>query len=220
LRWPYWLVRKRQKFKLKRGFYLEKSFNYSSDLENISDGTYIDGYFQSEKYFSFYKKELRNEFSVKCPLSLANEIFIREINSTNSVMIHVRRGDYVSNSDALSVHGICSLEYYKNAITLIKKRLVEPKFYVFSDDLEWCKSNLELLNDAVFVSGNERNPEVDIWLMTNCRHHIIANSAFSWWGAWLAKSSDQVVIAPIPWFDSKIHDARDLCPEHWIRNSK
>lgn len=133
----------------------------------------------------------------------------------DSVMLHVRRGDYVSNAKTLRVHGVCSIDYYRRAIGVARERLGQPRFFVFSDDLAWSRENLPLGDDAVFVEGNAEAPEMDIFLMAVCRAHVIANSSFSWWGAWLATTDAPLVIAPDPWFDSPDVSAVDLIPASW-----
>lgn len=180
----------------------------------------IDGYFQTEKYFPGSAESLRREFTPVASLSPANAAIAALARECESVMIHVRRGDYVNNAKTLKVHGVCSVAYYQQAIATMRARAGNPRFFVFSNDMAWARDNLALGADAVFVEGNKDAPEVDIHLMAQCRHHIIANSSFSWWGAWLAASPQKTVIAPTPWFDNSRHNASDLVPASWLRVTK
>lgn len=178
--------------------YIEPYFHYSPIPTNIKSLT-LDGYFQSEKYFEDYKDEIRNEFTFRHSKCSAPEI--------NTVSIHVRRGDYLNLSDH---HPVCSLDYYKEAM----QRFPNHNFLVFSDDKSWCLENFK--EDNVKISVNP-DPSYDLQLMSLCDHHIIANSSFSWWGAWLGKNKDKEVIAPKEWFGpaKTNHDTKDLCPKEW-----
>jgi hypothetical protein len=131
--------------------------------------------------------------------------------------LHVRRGDFVSLNSAARVHGLCSVDYYARAINLVRSRCPGCHFLVFSDDPQWARAELPLDPSAVFVTGNAERPEQDLILMSACGHHIIANSSFSWWGAWLAASQAKVVIAPKQWFLNAPRDTSDLIPDGWIR---
>jgi hypothetical protein len=132
----------------------------------------------------------------------------------------VRRGDFVSLNDAAQLHGLCSVDYYRRAIGLVRDRFPECLFLVFSDDPQWARAELPLERSAVFVAGNDANPERDLALMRACKHHIIANSSFSWWAAWLGYSPGQLVIAPSPWYASPKLDARDLAVSRWVYISR
>jgi hypothetical protein len=139
------------------------------------------------------------------------------IRGVDSVSVHVRRGDYVSDPATNQSLGTCSAEYYRGAARLIASQVSSPRFFVFSDEPDWARANLELEGPAVFVTHNdpERGYE-DMRLMAFCRHHIVANSSFSWWGAWLSNSGG-IVVAPKRWFKANEWDARDLVPERWVR---
>jgi hypothetical protein len=134
---------------------------------------------------------------------------------SESVMLHVRRGDYVSDARTLRIHGVCSPAYYRAAVTRMREHCANPRFFVFSNDMTWARDNIDLGPEAFFVEGNSRMPEVDVHLMAQCQHHIIANSSFSWWGAWLGSHGQQRVIAPAPWFDAPHMRADDLLPPFW-----
>ena len=218
-RWPSWIRRGSRLLRrigIHTRWYAEIQFEYDAVWESIPDGTMIDGYFQSERYFSGIAESLRVEFVPVALLSQQNAHYAELARGCESVALHVRRGDYVTNLNALKVHGVCSPDYFETAITYMRERLENPRFFVFSNDMAWARENLKLGDNAVFVTGNEKYPEIDIHLMAQCRHHIIANSSFSWWGAWLNPSKSKIVIAPERWF-AKPMDTSDLIPRQWVR---
>ena len=135
-----------------------------------------------------------------------------------NIILPLRRGDYVSNPETRRVHGVCNLDYYRQCISLITERITNPLFFVFSDDPGWIIEKLRLDYPTTFVIHNDaaRNYE-DLRLMSLCRHHIIANSSFSWWGAWLCTCPGKIVMAPKRWFKELSRDTRDLLPESWQR---
>lgn len=155
---------------------------------------------------------------MKYKSDVTNEQVAQNILSVNAVSLHVRRGDYVSNLTINQFHGTCSLEYYNQAIAQIAKKVETPHFFVFSDDPEWVKSNLKIDYSITIVDHNnaDKNYE-DIRLMSLCKHHIIANSSFSWWGAWLCRNPNKIVIAPLKWFNDKSINTTDLIPDGWIK---
>lgn len=196
----------------------EKNFHFDSEILMLPDDVYLSGYWQSEKYFSDIADILRREFTVKTPPEDRNEQTVEMIRKTQSVSIHVRRGDYVTNPFATQYHGTCTLDYYRDAMEFVGARVEDPHFFVFSDDPAWARENLVSGHptNVVDCNGPDRAYE-DMRLMSLCRHHIIANSSFSWWGAWLCKNPDKIVIAPARWFANAALDTRDLLPERWIR---
>lgn len=199
--------------------FCEKAFTFDADVLTLRDRTYLDGYWQSERYFADFANEIRADLTVATPSTADNAMWLERIRERESVSLHVRRGDYVSNSQANAVHGTCDLDYYQRAVQyLVEKLRCDPVFYVFSDDPDWVAENLCLPHEMIYIRHNDaaRNYE-DLRLMASCAHHIIANSTFSWWGAWLNASPDKVVVAPKNWFRNDAHDARDLLPQSWVR---
>jgi hypothetical protein len=185
-------------------------------IKNLPETIILNGFFQKEKYFISHETEIRKLFSFRDTLSGQNAGLSEKIKSTLSVSVHVRRGDYVFNPETNAYHGVCSPEYYRKAIRLMKEKHGDCYFFVFSDDIEWCRANLEVGEKTAFVSHNTgRNSYLDMQLMSLCKHHIIANSSFSWWGAWLNPSSDKTVIAPAKWFAEGKHDTAGLYPKKW-----
>lgn len=212
-------VLKRIKSPLLRGplLAIEPHFNYWSGLRAGGAPRYMMGYWQSEKYFKDFEQTIRADFSFKTPLTGQNLETAVRMQGCQSVSLHVRRGDYVTHAQTAKILNVCSLTYYRNAITHIAERLSKCRFFVFSDDLQWVRDNLEIPFPADYIDVNRgMRSYIDMQLMSLCRHHIIANSSFSWWGAWLNPDSDKMVIAPSKWFRNGLDDS-DLIPPQWIR---
>ena len=167
-----------------KSYLAEKKFSFDPSILSCGDNVYFNGYWQSEKYFTNVQDIIREEFKIKTSPDQDNESMIKRIESTEAVAVHIRRGDYISNSKTNSVHGSVSLEYYTKAAKIIMDAINTPTFFVFSDDPQWVKKNLKLPSLTVYIdhNGPEKNYE-DLRLMSVCKHHIIANSTFSWWGA-------------------------------------
>jgi hypothetical protein len=174
-----------------------KTYSYIPEVYNQED-CYFEGFWQNIRYFESIKDKLMDVYAHPKPNEY-NESLIGKISSQDSVGIHVRRGDYLSEPD---YKGICDLEYYKRAIERLKEAGKKYCFYIFSNDIAWCKENLEPLMEGYlvfYVTENKgKNSCWDMFLMTYCKNLIIANSSFSWWGAFLNKNVKRV-IAPCPW---------------------
>lgn len=195
---------------------MEPHFHYQDLQALASNHAYLSGYWQSEKYFSKVEADIRDQFRFKPVPSAENLRWLEAIASTNSVSLHVRRGDFVSSKKNRAYHGICSIDYYAAAIQRVAERVSNPTYFVFSDEPDWVKSNLHLVGDCRYVSHNSGSESFnDMRLMSQCKHNIIANSSFSWWGAWLNRNPYNIVVAPAKWF---AHDAntRDLIPSRWM----
>jgi len=196
----------------------ESAKGLNSIVLKARDNTYLVGWWQNEGYFSDIRDILYDEFKPKKTSAYTNAL-LKQMDGEEAISIHVRRGDYVSNKHANKEHGLAPKDYYESAIKLLGGKVKNPRFYVFSDDLEWCRKNLNLGKDAVFVDGNgaDRAYE-DIYLMQHCRHNIVANSSFSWWGAWLNDNPDKIVIAPLQWFQNKqTNQETEIVPDSWMR---
>lgn len=196
----------------------EESFHFDPEVLDAPPHCYLEGYWQSPKYFAAIEAELRNDLEVRDPiLGLNGELALRIAEST-SVSLHVRRGDYASNPITREFHGLCDTDYYRRAQERLVDLVGPVTFYVFSDDPGWVRENLRFVGKAEIVdhNGPDRDYE-DLRLMTLCRHHIIANSTFSWWGAWLSPYADKKVVAPRNWFKGAPQSADDLLPSDWLR---
>lgn len=191
-----------------------ESISYVNEIDECKAGCYLDGYWQNPSYFESFKKELCEDFMPVEPISKSAIKWLDKIKATQSVSLHVRRGDYVLNSHTNSVHGTCSNEYYRNAIAHIQQKLDSPIFYVFSDDIQWCKDNFDFINDVNFVDDTCSAID-DLVLMQSCKANIIANSTFSWWGAWL-NLSQRLQIAPVNWFSDSARNSQGIYPSLWL----
>ncbi|MFH0972649.1 MAG: alpha-1,2-fucosyltransferase, partial [Patescibacteria group bacterium] len=185
------------------------------EILKLKDDIFLDGYWQTEKYFKDIEDIIRSEFTLKTEYSNLNPELIAKISSCNSVSMHIRRGDYITNQNTNEFHGICFLDYYKKAINLIAEKFPNPTIFIFSDDLKWCKENIKIKYPIVFVKGN-KNYE-DLIMMSKCSHNIIANSSFSWWGAWLNNNPNKIVIAPQKWLNNPNINYSDIIPSTWIK---
>ncbi len=200
--------------------YNERSLEYDSNIFGLNTTTYLKGYWQSEKYFKDIEDVIREDFRIIPEPSAANEEILQRIKSVNAVSLHVRRGNFVTEPHLLAFHGTCSLDYYKAAVNYIKERVAEPEFFLFSNDINWCRDTLDLGIKIHYVDINDDKTDYeDLRLMMHCNHNILANSTFSWWGAWLNENPDKMVIAPQRWFADEAMQAQtgDLIPETWIR---
>lgn len=182
-----------------------------------SQNSYLHGFWQSEMYFKDIRTDLLKELTPNEPPSFEDAAVLEKINACDSVSIHVRRGDYVTSHAAASFHGVCSLDYYRDSIKYIADRVNAPSFFIFSDDPVWTRENLEIPFPKQYVHHNGAGSAFqDIRLMSSCKHHIIANSSFSWWGAWLSENSEGLVIAPEKWFAAG-RSTPNLIPDRWHR---
>ncbi|MDO4163123.1 MAG: alpha-1,2-fucosyltransferase [Bacteroides sp.] len=178
---------------------------------------YFKGFYQSERFFADMKEEVRKAFTFD--LRNANEQSLRMMQrmdaDANAVSLHVRRGDYLQPQHWATTGSVCGLPYYRNAIAEMNKRVARPAYYVFSDDMAWVKENLPLEN-AVYIDWNKGEESwQDMMLMSHCKHHIICNSTFSWWGAWLNPSADKIVLVPTRWFQHC--DTPNIYPAGWTK---
>ncbi|MFZ1685797.1 MAG: alpha-1,2-fucosyltransferase [Flavobacteriales bacterium] len=196
---------------------LERSKLYDPDFFSQEPPVLLDGYWQCERYFATIATELRQRIFVpRSEPSANNQARADLMGRHNAASIHVRRGDYVTNSEAARYHGVCPPEYYRSAADELVRAHGVDHFFVFSDDADWVRANLQL---PYPTTVNDHNPgdqsHWDLWLMRHCKHHIIANSSFSWWGAWLSEPAGRTVIAPRNWFaDPAIQ--HDILPIEWL----
>lgn len=206
--------------------YHEADCNYDENILK-KEPAYLTGYFQSEKYFKEIEKEVRSAFVFqpvifeKIPRERKEQVlsYKKQIEESLAVSIHIRRGDYLEGSEIYG--GNCTDEYYQSAVRLIKKKYPEAVFVVFSNDEafteKWIKDNFQEENFMLILGSTEETGYLDMYLMSRCSHHIIANSSFSWWGAYLNPSEDKTVIAPDRWFNNQ--DCRDIYTPEMVRIS-
>lgn len=200
-----------------RSFVLEPHFQYWDGIVDAPSNSYLSGYWQSEKYFHEFGSQIRDDFSFPRVVDQTNAALTQRIADANAISLHVRRGDYASDPKNTSVYHLCSLEYYRSAIQHLASRVDKPHFFIFSDDIAWVKENLLLAFAHTWVANNSgRESFNDMRLMSQCKHHIIANSSFSWWGAWLNPHPEKIVVAPKRWFANSTNSV-DLVPSGWER---
>ena len=194
----------------------QQGFEYDMAFESYPNNSYLNGYWQSEKYFGSFREVLLKDLVIKKEMSEQCKLIYDLILNSNSVSLHIRRGDYVSDKSAIAYHGTISLDFYDKALAYLNGLYKNLKVFIFSDDMDWVKANLKLTNEFVYVDFNtEENSVFDMYLMSQCKHNIIANSSFSWWGAWLNQNPQKVVIAPDKWFADKNLNTKDLIPNSW-----
>lgn len=208
----------------KKSDIVEKIF-FKPDKQIIGhkESAYITGWCVVVSYFKEYRKDLLNEFKLKNGLTSAANRYLSEINSTNSVSIHIRRGDFLNYEH---FYRIIPIEYFLKSIEVLNGKVINPTFFVFSNDLDWARKNLNIDNNLVFVNLKDdinyegEDDMEDFFLMKNCKNNIIANSSFSWWAAYLNENADKLVIAPKKWYNDKLTQKNmekyPLCPEEWI----
>ena len=200
----------------RKTMFKEKVFGrYYYEVFNIHKDCFFDGYWQNAQYFNSIREKILKVFAMKM-IDNHNINIAQKLDSTNSVSIHVRRGDF---SDNPIYNGICELDYYQKAIDIIRKNALIDKFYIFSNNTEWCRKHLvPLLGyiDYTIIDWNRgRDSYKDMFLMSKCKHNIIANSTFSWWGAWLNQHPDKIVIGPNQWIN--IENNEFTLPAEWIK---
>ncbi len=191
-----------------------ESIKYLKAVDDCTPGCYLNGYWQNPRYFENFKKQLSEDFTPLLLVSEQAQAWLQKIKAENSVSLHVRRGDYVQNAHTNTVHGTCTVEYYKRAVEHIQQQTDSPRFFLFSDDIDWCKENLGFIENACFVDDTKTAID-DLSLMSACQYSIIANSTFSWWGAWL-NTGDGMKIAPRNWFSSFDRNSKGIYPRLWL----
>lgn len=202
-----------------RHFIVEQQLRYNKELKNLARcGLYLQGYWQSERYFEKHADALRREFAFRNMPTGRNTDLAHQIRQDVSVSLHIRRGDYANSPKTLAIHGLCGPDYYIRAIEFMHRNVPRFRLFAFSDDPQWVTRMLKPAHpEMVVVDHNPGNQSHnDMRLMSMCNHHIIANSSFSWWGAWLNPDTDKIVIAPRKWFATGPDNA-DLIPESWVR---
>ncbi len=198
-------------------FVVEPHFHYWAGIRDVPATAYLQGYWQSQKYFADAASALRTDFAFRQPLSAENAAWAERIGRCAAVSLHVRRGDYVSDARTHAAHGVCSPDFYRAAARHIAGCVDAPEFFVFSDDIAWARDNLGIGHPCHYLDHNRGAESYnDMRLMSLCRHHILANSSFSWWGAWLNPGTDKVVVAPSRWFAGGERRVDDLFPNGWV----
>lgn len=202
-------------------WYTQPGFHFDGGIGALECPVYLEGYFQSWRYFERHDDEIRAMFAPAAPLSSPTRVYAAQIQrAPRPTALHIRRGDYASEAHTLAFHGVLPESYYRRGLDILRSMLgAPPDLFVFSDDLPFAREMLREHADAVFVDGNFERPWEDMHLMSLCRHFVLANSSFSWWGGWLSRAADKIVIAPRAWFQPAVMRTRntaDLIPDDWI----
>ncbi len=192
----------------------EKQYSFNKEALRFGPNTYLEGFWQSEKYFLNIAQTIRQDFTLKEPLSLATQTLFNDIKSTESLCVHLRR-----THGGGKFHGEYNMDYYESGIKYIERKKKIGKIFVFSDDVDWCEKNIKFNYPTVFIRREYAGlkNEGDLFLMSACKYFIVPNSTFSWWGAWLSNNPDKIVVAPKQWFMDPSMDTSDLIPKEWIR---
>lgn len=213
---PIWFssIDKRLRYKIvkeKCGKIFDKS------IFSLRGNLYLEGFWQNEKYFKDIENIIRKEFIFKHKVEKYSLVILNKIISTNSVCLNVRRTDYISNPGTNKLMGEINLDYYEKAAEIISSKIKKPCYYIFSDDIEWCRNNLKLKYPYEFIGHEHAGYKFSTYLqlMISCKHFIIPNSTFAWWAAWLNSSETKIVIGPERWYRDK--NRGGLVSESWIR---
>lgn len=208
---------------LKLNFLYQKVISESPKFHDknsllLEGDRYIEGFWQNERYFNDIKRDIISSFSFSAKESKGNRALIKKISKANSVSVHIRRGDYINNKTVSKIYNTLDKNYYKKAIKIIKRRISNPLFFIFSDDIIWAKEKFIFINNSIFVEiNNGKQDYEDMRLISRCKYNIISNSTFSWWGAWLNQYPKKIVICPKRWFNNKKMNENNPSCEGWVR---
>ncbi len=195
----------------------KKSLHFDPEILKLPNNVYLDGFWQNEYYFADIAEIIHREFTVKTPPTGKDREMAEQIDSCESVSLSVRRGDYVSQTHVNQARGTCEVDYYCRCVKRITQDIKHPHFFVFGDDFQWARDNLKLPWPTTFVDQNTEDKDYeDLRLISRCKHNIIANSTFSWWGAWLNRNSKKLVLAPKCWIRGYDNNPKGLIPKKWI----
>jgi hypothetical protein len=197
---------------------IEENFNYDFNPQYLKPSkgiTFYIGGWHNEKYFVNIKNDVLKSFSFSKEIDALSLALAKEMSENESVAIHVRRGDYL-NEENINIFGrVCTKSYFEKAINIMNDQIDLPHYYIFSNDIAWVKENLNLERVTYITHNSGKNSWRDIFLMANCKHNIIANSSFSWWGAWLNKNEINKVVSPAKFLNSD--KTSDIYPNRWIK---
>lgn len=194
----------------------ERYYHFDPDVLSLGDNVHLVGYWQSEKYFLEIEPIVRREFTLRNGLEEVDKELAASMFHSNSVSLHIRRTDYLPGG----IHGVCSPSFYLRCLACLEENFEIDHVFVFGDDIGWAQRSLQLIQPTVYVTPSDirGNTCRDFYLMSLCKYHILANSTFSWWAAWLCQREDKVILAPRPWFLSPGNrDEKDLIPNTWVR---
>lgn len=200
----------------------EKEMYFDSNIHKCNKNVYLEGYWPNENYFIEIREILLAEIKLLQQYVSNEYLSVKKNieNSANTISIHIRRGDYV-NDGTYQIFGLCTLEYYYNAISYITQHIENPNFHIFTDDVFWVEENFKTKFPLKIISSPLLNDYEELEIMSLCKHNIIANSTFSWWGAWLNENPTKIVIAPQKWYNDEnfqyFYENSNFVPASWIR---
>lgn len=206
------IEKKSSKFLIKKGIYWKED-GYLNILPTNKKNKIVIGHFESSKNFNPIREKLLKEITPKEKPLKSNKQLYDIINSTNSVCVSIRRGDFVDNKKFSKIFNVCGINYFTKAIDIMQKKIKDPVFIIFSDDIEWCKKNINIKGKMYFENGKDPVWE-KIRLMYNCKHFILSNSTFSWWAQYLSRNEQKIVIAPSRWLNKGFY--KDIYDDNWI----
>lgn len=197
----------------------KKEFFFDRSVAEEKGNVVLWGRWQNEKYFGGNRDNVRKTFAFRYPLTGEAEKIGADIRSSNSVSLHVRRGDFVAFKNVAAIMGDTDVSYYDRAVKHMAAHVPDMKVFIFSDDIDWCKDNLKFPLPTVYVPASTEGPKASfhLELMSLCKHNIVANSTFSWWGAWLNANPQKTVIAPKKWYADGRDENNEIMPEGWIK---
>lgn len=200
-------------------YFRERGRISQEQITHVGPSAYLHGYWQNECYFADHAPDVRRSLQFVSDPDPANRKWLDQIRERDAISVHVRRSDYTTDVVNQSLYATCDLSYYAKAASFLAERTSSSAYFVvFSDDPKWCTENLSLPGETTYVSHNSGDTFFeDLRLMSACRHHIIANSTFSWWGAWLGENPDRTVVAPSNWYRDPGRDLDNPIPPNWIR---
>jgi Glycosyl transferase family 11 len=197
-------------------YYEDKRQGYDPKVLKLTGRWYLHGWWQSHAILDPIQSMLREEFQLVAPLSGHDLEIQRRIDDVNAVSVHVRRGDLITHPIYSKTIKVQTPDYFKTSMRKIADQVGDPHFFVFSDDPDWCKEHVRIDAPITYMDHNDgRRDYVDLVLMSHCRHFITANSSFSWWGAWLSRNAEKIVIVPSVWGTDGSGPIPDLIPSGW-----
>jgi Glycosyl transferase family 11 len=196
----------------------EPHFHFAKNFDLLKKPVFLEGYWQSELYFKDHRSIIAQEFSLRETMPVNALELLHEILDCDSICVHVRRGDYLTDPIAAKIYESCTIQYYIDGVNEISKKLTNPRCFIFSDDPVWVSNflNFDLPMKFVDINGPD-DAHLDLALMAACKHFVIANSSLSWWGAWLGNDPSKKVIAPKRWFLGNEKNTSDLIPSSWMQ---
>ena len=210
-----WAIKHRYTQLLGGRVFYEAGYDFFEDFFELPDETTLFGFFQNERYFKPFSDRIRTELSFRAyPLTAETKQLMVQIAKENAVSVHIRRGDYLT----IEKFNVCTKAYYEKAIELLRSKLKDPRFYFFSDDIDWCDRHFQASDFVICDLPESKHHSIhDLKAMSLCKHHIIANSSFSWWGAWLNGNPNKIVAAPYKWFNAEDDPVDSILCDEWIK---